>query len=46
MGQLLIELAGLLNEIWPYPKRRKLVLGIVIVLIAAGISLFVFDSRW
>lgn len=43
MGQLLIELAALLNEIWPYPKRRRLALGLVIVLVSLGAYLLWAD---
>lgn len=43
MGQLLIELAALLNEIWPYPKRRRLALGLVIVLVSLGVYLLWAD---
>ncbi len=46
MGQFFIELAGLINEIWPYPKRRWLALGVVVLLVGAGLVFFLAENGW
>jgi hypothetical protein len=44
MGQFFVKLAGLINEILPYPKRRWLALGVVVLLVGAGVVFFLAES--